>query len=86
VDNEISYRLFTNEQLIVERRRLRDQLDELTINPGKSGVVTQTLVNMEHELDRMTDELRQRAISRHPSSGMSVLRRFRSMSWPSDAG
>ncbi len=85
VDADISYRLFTDDQLIIERRRLRLQLDELTLNPGSSPVVSQILVNMEQEIEHMTDELRQRAISRHPSSGMNILRRFRSMSWPTDA-
>ena len=85
VDAGIGYRLFTDDQLIIERRRLRLQLDELTLNPGSSPVVSQILVNMEQEIERMTDELRQRAISRHPAPGMSILRRFRSMSWPTDA-
>jgi hypothetical protein len=86
-DSDVSYRLFTDEQLIIERRRLVNQLDELTMNPGSSPVASQILVNMEREIERMTDELRQRALSQHPSSGgMSVLRRFRSMSWPSHAG
>jgi hypothetical protein len=76
--------LFTDEQLIIERRRLTDQLDGLTMNPGSSPVASQILVNMEREIERMTDELRQRALSLHPSSGMSALRRFRSMSWPID--
>ncbi len=84
-DTGISYRLFTDDQLIIERRRLKLQLDELTMNPGSSPVVSQILVNMEQEIEHMTDELGQRAISRHPSSGMSILRRFRSMSWPTDA-
>jgi hypothetical protein len=81
-DSEASYRLLTDEELIVERGRLRDQLDELTMNPGSSPVASQMLVNMELEIENMTDELRQRASSLHPSSGMSLLRRFRSMSWP----
>src|ERR1700722_15389898 len=82
-DSEVNYRLFTDEQLTVERRRLRDQLDELTMNPGSSPVASQILANMEQEIESMTDELGQRARSLHPSSGMSLLRRFRSMSWPS---
>ena len=85
-DSDVNYRLFTDEQLIVERGRLRDQLEELTMNPGSSPVASQILANMEQEVERMTDELRQRALSLHPSSGMSLLRRFRSMSWPSQAG
>ena len=84
-DSGISYRLFTDEQLIVERGRLRDQLEELTMNPGSSPVASQILVNMDREIERMTDELGQRARSLHPSSGMSALRRFRSMAWPTDA-
>ena len=83
----ISSSLIGDEQLVSERDHLRDRLDELTKNPGSSPVASQILVNMEREIERMTDELRQRALSRHPSSGgMSVLRRFRSMSWPSHAG
>ena len=85
-DAGVSYRLFTDEQLIVERGRLRDQLGELTMNPGSSPVASQILANMEQEIEHMTDELRQRALALHPSSGMSLLRRFRSMSWPPQAG
>ena len=76
----ISYELLTDEQLIVERDRLRQQLNSLTMNPGSSPIISQILVNMEQEIERMTDELRQRAISLHPSSGISILRRFRSIS------
>ena len=78
----ISYSLFADEQLINERDRLRVQLEELTMNPGSSPVASQILVNMEQEIEHMTDELRQRALSLHPSSGISLLRRFRSMPWP----
>jgi hypothetical protein len=85
-DGVISYSLITDGQLVSERDRLRDRLDELTLNPGSSPVISQILVNMEQEIERMTDELRQRAISWHPSPGMSMLRRFRSMSWPVHAG
>lgn len=81
-DEGVSYGLFTDEQLIVERRRLRGQLEELTRNPGSSSVVSQSLANMEQEIEHMTDALRKRALTLHPSSGMSLLRRFRSMSWP----
>jgi hypothetical protein len=81
-DTDVNYRLFTDEQLIVERRRLRDKLDELTVNPRNPPVTSQMLANMEQEMERMTDELGQRAQSLHPSSGMSLMRRFRSMSWP----
>jgi hypothetical protein len=81
-DSDVNYRLFTDEQLIVDRRRLRDQLDELTMNPGTPPVASQTLVDMEQEIECMTDEINRRARSLHPSSGMSLLRRFRSMSWP----
>jgi hypothetical protein len=64
-----SYPLLTDDQLIIERDRLRDQLEELTVNPGSSPVVCQLLVNIEHEIEHMMDELLQRARSRHPSSG-----------------
>jgi hypothetical protein len=56
------------------------------MNPGSSPLVSQILANMEQEIEHMTDELRQRARSLHPSSGVSLLRRFRSMSWPTQAG
>jgi len=82
----ISYDLFTDEQLISERDRLRNQLDELTINPGSSPVISQILVNMAQKIERMTDDLRQRAISRHRPPGMSRFRRLRSTSWPPQAG
>jgi len=78
--------LYADEQLISERDPLEIQLEDLTLNPESSPVISQILVNMEQEIERMTDELRQRARSRHPSSGMSILRRFRSMSWPPKAG
>ncbi len=45
-------------------------------------MVSQNLANMEQEIEHMTDALRKRALTLHPSSGMSLLRRFRSMSWP----
>jgi hypothetical protein len=63
------YPLLTDDQLIIERDRLRDQLEHLTVNPGGSPAVCQLLVNIEHEIEHMMDELLQRARSRHPSSG-----------------
>jgi hypothetical protein len=72
-----SFRRLTDEQMISERDRLRSQLEELTMNPGRSPATSQVLVNMDRAVERMTDELRQRAIARHPSSGgLSMLRRF----------
>ncbi len=72
-----SHHWLTDEQMLIERDRLRSQLDELTMNPGSSPTTSQVLVNMERAIERMTDELRQRAISRHPSSGgLRILRRF----------
>ena len=85
-DAGISYRSLTDEQLITERARLQIQLDDLTMNPGSSPVISQVLANMEQEIERMTGELWQRSRSRHPSSGMGILRRFRSMSWPTNTG
>lgn len=62
------YALDADEQLIAERDRLRIQSDELTMHPGASPGVSQVLVSIEQEIERITDELRQRARSRHPSA------------------
>jgi hypothetical protein len=64
-----NYPLLTDDQLLIERDRLRDYLEALTVNPGSSPAVCQLLVNIEHEIEHMMDELLQRARSRHPSSG-----------------
>ena len=61
-----SYPLLTDEQLIIERDRLRERLDELTATRGSSPVDCQLLVNIEREIEHMMDELLQRARSRHP--------------------
>jgi hypothetical protein len=67
VDQGANHTLLSDEQLIGERDRLRNQLDELTDNPGSSPVVGQMLVNIDQQIDRMTDELTRRALSRSPS-------------------
>ena len=82
----ITYGLLTDQQLVTERARLRVRLDDLTMSPGSSPAVSQILVNIEQEIERITDDLRRRAISRHRSTGMSILRSFQSMSWPSNVG
>jgi hypothetical protein len=64
-----NYSLLTDEQLKIERDRLKEQLDELTAARGSSHVDCQLLVNIEGEIEHMMDELLQRARSRHPSSG-----------------
>ncbi len=63
-----TYALYSDEQLLADRGRLRDQLDELTAHPGQTPGVAQLLVSIEQEIERITDELLQRARSRHPSS------------------
>jgi hypothetical protein len=67
-NDQSSYASLSDLELILERDRLREQLDDLTVNPGSSPVVGQMLVNIDHQIDRMTDELTRRALSRHPSS------------------
>ena len=62
------YALHADDQLIAERDRLRTQSDELTAQPGGTPGVSQLLVSIEQEIDRITDELMQRARSRHPSA------------------
>jgi hypothetical protein len=79
VHEEADHTLLSDEQLINERDRLRKQLDELTDNPGSAPVVGQMLVNMDQRIDRMTDELTRRALSRTPSSADPSTRlRYRS--------
>lgn len=82
----ISYRLFTDKQLISERTRLRARLEDLTMNPGSSPAVGQVLVNMERDLERMTDEVGRRSIARHPSLGGRILRSFWSTAHVPNAG
>ncbi len=65
------YALLAEDQLIAERDRLRIQSDELTMHRAASPGVSQRLVTIEEEIERISDELLQRARSRHPS-GRSV--------------
>ncbi len=62
------YALHADDQLIAERDRLRTQSDELTMHSAGSPGVSQLLVGIEQEIERITDELLQRARSRHPST------------------
>lgn len=62
------YTVIDDEHLIIERDRQRRQLDELTENPGSSTAVGQLLSSIEREVERITDELMRRALSRHPAS------------------
>ena len=67
-------------ELILERDRLREQLEELTVNPARSPAVCQLLANIDQQIDRMTDELTGRALSRHPTSpGPNSRRHYRSL-------
>jgi hypothetical protein len=83
-DGVIDYTYFSDEQLLLERDRQRAQLDELVLHSGSSGAVEDLRASIDREVDRMTDELRQRARSRHPSSRSMVgrIRPIRSLSWP----
>jgi hypothetical protein len=79
-NEQSDYASLSDLDLILERDRLREQLDDLTINPGSSPVVSQTLIDIDQQIDRMTDELTRRALSRHPSSsGPNTRRRYRSL-------
>jgi hypothetical protein len=51
------YRSWSNEQLILERDRKREQLAHLTMNPGPSAEIGRLFVTLDEELDRITDEL-----------------------------
>jgi hypothetical protein len=62
------YALHADDQLIAERDRLRNQSDDLTMHPGGTPGVSQLLVTIEQEIERITDELILRARSRHPSA------------------
>jgi hypothetical protein len=67
------YSLFTDQQLIIKRDRQREKLDELIMHPGSSLAVIELLVSLDRDIEQMTDELRRRARSRHPSSrGLSA--------------
>jgi hypothetical protein len=81
LDGDIDYSLFGDEQLMAERDRQRDQLQELVLHPGGSPAVAQLRDSLEREVDRMTDELRRRARSRHPSSHGRMARVVRLRSW-----
>jgi hypothetical protein len=79
-NDEASYTSLSDLELILERDRLREQLDDLTDNPGSSPVVSHLLVNIDEQIDRMTEELTRRALSRHPSSsGPNSRQRYRSL-------
>jgi len=62
------YALLAEDQLLAERDRLRIQSDELTTHPAASPGVSQRLVSIEEQIERISDELLQRARSRHPSA------------------
>jgi hypothetical protein len=68
LDGDTDYSMFGDEQLRAERDRQSDQLDELVLHPGGSPAVALLRHSLEREVERMTDELRRRARSRHPSS------------------
>jgi len=53
----------SDDQLIIERDRQRRRLDELTVNPGSSPAVCSLLVSIDHDVERMTEELIRRARS-----------------------
>ena len=86
VNGVVSYVLFTDEQLIGERDRLMDQLNELTLHSGSSTAVGRLLVSIDREFEHITAELIKRARTRHPSAGSPGSRlRFRSRAWPPQA-
>ena len=62
------YTSLSDLELILERDRLREQLEVLTVDPARSPAVCQMLANIDQQIDRMTDELTGRALSRHPTS------------------
>jgi hypothetical protein len=83
-DGVTDYSFFSDEQLAEERDRQQTQLDELGTHSGESAAVRELRSSIDGEVKRMTDELRRRARSRHPSS-RSLSDRFRplrSLSWP----
>jgi hypothetical protein len=83
-DGVTDYTFFSDEQLFAERDRQQAQLDELKMHSGNSPAVRQLRAGIEREVTRMTDELKSRARSRHPSSRTRSgrLRTLRSLSWP----
>lgn len=83
-DGVTDYTFFSDEQLSAERDRQQAQLDELKMHSGDSLAVRQLRSSIEREVKRMTDELRIRARSRHPSSRSlsDRLRPLRSLTWP----
>ncbi len=86
-DGVTDYTFFSDEQLSAERDRQQAQLDELKLHSGDSLAVRQLRAGIDREVTRMTDELRRRARSRHPSSRSlgGRLRTLRSLSWPPHA-
>ena len=68
LNGDTDYSMFGDEQLRIERDRQSEQLQELVMSPGGSPAVAQLRQSLEREVERMTDELRRRARSRHPSS------------------
>lgn len=84
LDAQTDYTMFGDEQLLTERDRQRKQLEELTMHPGCSPTVSKLRASIDHEVERMTDEIRRRERLRHPSSQSlsGRLRSLRSLSWP----
>jgi hypothetical protein len=68
LNGDTDYSMFGEEQLRTERDRQSEQLHELVLYPGGSPAVAQLRRTLGREVERMTDELRRRARSRHPSS------------------
>jgi hypothetical protein len=81
------YAFFTDEELMRERDRQQDQLDELVKHPSASFAVSRLRSSIEREVEAMTAELKQRARSRHPSSRAMTerIRPLRLLSRPSDS-
>jgi hypothetical protein len=78
-DDDFNVTPLSDLELILERDRLRTQLDELTVNEGTTPVTSQMLVNIDKQIDRITDELTHRALSRHPAfTGPTTRQRYRS--------
>jgi hypothetical protein len=86
-DGVADYSYLSDEQLAEERDRQQAQLDELKSHAGQSAAVRQLRSSIDRDVKRMTDELRRRARSRHPSSRSlsGRLRPLRSLSWPPHA-
>ena len=68
LEGDTDYSMFGDDQLRLERDRQSQQLLELVLHPGGSPAVAQLHQSLEREVERMSDELRRRARSRHPSS------------------